>query len=181
MTTLNFINFDGWSKRTPLPIPIPSVDAELTWNFQSTLHVLYSNPEYFSSSSFQGSCHFGEASTIAWLKIFTINFKLNVPSLGPRSKLYSGNFCHLGWTEETTHFFSKTGSTKIETQSTKLLPLQTFILFHSLLLPRVTKTEFLLTISIQYQEDEWWELRKLSWIREFLVDPIRDPPYKPTK
>ena len=155
----------------------------LNWRETFSLHYTYFIPirNTFSSSSFQGSCHFGEASTIAWLKIFTINFKLNVPSLGPRSKLYSGNFWHLGWTEETTHFFSKTGSTKIETQSTKLLPLQTFILFHSLLLPRVTKTEFLLTISIQYQEDEWWELRKLSWIREFLVDPIRDPPYKPTK
>ena len=155
----------------------------LNWREAFSLHYTYFIPirNTFSSSSFQGSCHFGEASTIAWLKIFTINFKLNVPSLGPRSKLYSGNFCHLGWTEETTHFFSKTGSTKIEIQSTKLLPLQTFILFHFLLLLRVMKTEFLLTISIQYQEDKWWELRKLSWIREFLVDPIRDPPYKPTK
>ena len=26
----------------------------------------------------------------------------------------------------------------------------------------VTKTEFLLTISIQYQPDEWWEKRKIS-------------------
>ena len=103
----------------------------LNWRETFSLHYTYFIPirNTFSSSSFQGSCHFGEASTIAWLKIFTINFKLNVPSLGPRSKLYSSNFCHLGWTEETTHFFSKTGSTKIETQSTKLLPLQTFILF----------------------------------------------------
>ena len=131
----------------------------LNWRETFSLHYTYFIPirNTFSSSSFQGSCHFGEASTIAWLKIFTFNFKLNVPSLGPRSKLYSGNFCHLGWTEETTHSFSKTGSTKIETQSTKLLPLQTFILFHFLLLPRVMKTEFLLTISIQYQPDKWWE------------------------
>ena len=28
--------------------------------------------------------------------------------------------------------------------------------------PWVTKTEFLLTISIQYQADKWWEKRKIS-------------------
>lgn len=114
----------------------------LNWRETFSLHYTYFIPirNTFSSSSFQGSCHFGEASTIAWLKIFTINFKLNVPSLGPRSKLYSGNFCHLGWTEETTHSFSKTGSTKIETQSTKLLPL---------------KRSF---YSISSYSHEWWRL-----------------------
>ena len=35
----------------------------------------------------------------------------------------------------------------------------------------VTKTEFLLTISTQYQADKWWELRKIS-VRGLLVDPI---------
>ena len=38
-------------------------------------------------------------------------------------------------------------------------------------LSRVTKTEFLLTISTQYQADKWWELRKIS-VRGLLVDPI---------
>ena len=37
-------------------------------------------------------------------------------------------------------------------------------------LPWVTKTEFLLTISIQNQEDKWWESRKVS-TRGLLVDP----------
>ena len=32
----------------------------------------------------------------------------------------------------------------------------------TLQLPWVTKTEFLLTISIQYHADKWWELRKIS-------------------
>ena len=32
-------------------------------------------------------------------------------------------------------------------------------------------TEFLLTISTQYQADKWWELRKIS-VRGLLVDPI---------
>ena len=32
----------------------------------------------------------------------------------------------------------------------------------SLSLPQVTKTEFLLTISVQYQTDKSWELRKIS-------------------
>ena len=36
---------------------------------------------------------------------------------------------------------------------------------------RVTKTEFLLTISIQNQLDKWWESRKMS-IWGWLVDPI---------
>ena len=35
----------------------------------------------------------------------------------------------------------------------------------------VTKTEFLLTISTQYQADKWWELRKIL-VRGLLVDPI---------
>ena len=35
----------------------------------------------------------------------------------------------------------------------------------------VTKTEFLLTISTQYQADKWWELRKILG-RGLLVDPI---------
>ena len=30
----------------------------------------------------------------------------------------------------------------------------------------MTKTEFLLTMSIQYQADKWWELRKIS-VRDF--------------
>ena len=34
--------------------------------------------------------------------------------------------------------------------------------FLTLSLPQVTKTEFLLTISIQNQPDKWWEWRKLS-------------------
>ena len=34
----------------------------------------------------------------------------------------------------------------------------------------VTKTEFLLTISTQYQADKWWELRKIL-VRGLLVDP----------
>ena len=38
-------------------------------------------------------------------------------------------------------------------------------------LSRVTKTEFLLTISTQYQADKWWESRKIS-VRGLLVDPI---------
>ena len=42
-------------------------------------------------------------------------------------------------------------------------------------LPWVTKTEFLLTISIQYQVDRWWELRKILF-RGLLVDPIPDSP-----
>ena len=37
-------------------------------------------------------------------------------------------------------------------------------------LPWMTKTEFLLTISIQNQEDKWWESRKVS-TRVLLVDP----------
>ena len=32
----------------------------------------------------------------------------------------------------------------------------------TLSLPQVTKTELLLTISIQYQPDKWWEWRKIS-------------------
>ena len=35
----------------------------------------------------------------------------------------------------------------------------------------MTKTEFLLTISIQNQEDKWWEPGKVS-NRGLLVDPI---------
>ena len=35
----------------------------------------------------------------------------------------------------------------------------------------MTKTEFLLTISIQYQAEKWWEQRKIS-IWGQLVDPI---------
>ena len=35
----------------------------------------------------------------------------------------------------------------------------------------MAKTEFLLTISTQYQADKWWELRKIS-VRGLLVDPI---------
>ena len=41
----------------------------------------------------------------------------------------------------------------------------------TLQLPWVTKTEFLLTISIQYQADEWWEYRQIL-IWGLLVDPI---------
>ena len=35
----------------------------------------------------------------------------------------------------------------------------------------MTKTEFLLTILIQYQPDKWWEQRKIS-IRGLLIDPV---------
>ena len=38
----------------------------------------------------------------------------------------------------------------------------------------MTKTEFLLTISIQYQAEKWWEQRKIS-IWGQLVDPILNP------
>ena len=40
-----------------------------------------------------------------------------------------------------------------------------------ILLPWVAKREFLLTMSIQYLEDKWWEHRKTS-IWRLLVDPI---------
>ena len=41
----------------------------------------------------------------------------------------------------------------------------------------VTKTEFLLTISIQYYVDKWWELRKISIIG-LLIDPVPNSPNK---
>ena len=41
----------------------------------------------------------------------------------------------------------------------------------TLQLPWVTKSEFLLTISIQNQEGKWWEPRKVS-VRGLVVDPI---------
>ena len=39
----------------------------------------------------------------------------------------------------------------------------------------MTKTESLLTISIQYQADKWWELRKIS-VKGLWVDPIPNSP-----
>ena len=45
----------------------------------------------------------------------------------------------------------------------------------TLQLPWVTKSEFLLTISIQYQADKWWEYRKMS-VWELWVDPIPNSP-----
>ena len=41
----------------------------------------------------------------------------------------------------------------------------------------MTKTEFLLTISKQYQEHKWWELRKISIIG-LLIDPVPNSPNK---
>ena len=41
----------------------------------------------------------------------------------------------------------------------------------------MTKTEFLLTISKQYHEDKWWELRKISIIG-LLIDPVPNSPNK---
>ena len=43
----------------------------------------------------------------------------------------------------------------------------------ALWLPWVTKTELLLTISILYQAEKWWELRKML-IRGWLVDLIQN-------
>ena len=45
----------------------------------------------------------------------------------------------------------------------------------TLKLPWATETEFLITISIKYQADKWWEKRKIS-IRGLLVDPIPNSP-----
>ena len=45
----------------------------------------------------------------------------------------------------------------------------------TLLLPLVIKTEFLLTLSVQYQEDKWWESRKMS-VWGPLVDLIPNYP-----
>ena len=42
-------------------------------------------------------------------------------------------------------------------------------------LPWVTKREFLLTISIEYQANKWWEQRKIS-ITGLLVDPVPNAP-----
>ena len=39
----------------------------------------------------------------------------------------------------------------------------------------MTKTEFLLTILIQYQVDKWWEKRKIL-TKRLLVDPIPNSP-----
>ena len=41
---------------------------------------------------------------------------------------------------------------------------------------RVTKLEFLLMISIQYQADKQWEYRKISIIGGLLVDPMSNSP-----
>ena len=41
----------------------------------------------------------------------------------------------------------------------------------------MTKTEFLLTISIQYHVYKWWESRKIS-IMGLLIDPVPNFPNK---
>ena len=46
------------------------------------------------------------------------------------------------------------------------------ILFLTLQLPWVIKTEFLFTISIQYHADKWWEWRKISFMG-LLIDPTQ--------
>ena len=42
------------------------------------------------------------------------------------------------------------------------------------LLPWVTKTEFLITISVPYHVDKWWELKILNM--GLLIDPIPNSP-----
>lgn len=155
----------------------------LNWRETFSLHYTYFIPirNTFPSSSFQGSCHFGEASTIAWLKIFTFNFKLNVPSLGPRSKLYSGNFCHLGWTEETTHFFFKNrfNKNRNSVDKTTATPNVHFIPFP---LTPTSDEDWISPYHLKtISRRRVMRIKKIIMNREFLVDPIRDPPYKPTK
>ena len=59
-------------------------------------------------------------------------------------------------------------SVKVQCQTPYFIPLE----INSLTPMRVTKREFLHTISIPYQTDEWQEYREIS-IRGLLVDPIK--------